>query len=176
MQAAIEQLIIKLGHTLSQKQLKLATAESCTGGGLSYCLTSVPGSSAWFECGFVTYSNAAKVTLLNIDIATLEAYGAVSAETAAAMAAGALQQSAAQISIAITGIAGPDGGTKEKPVGTIWIAWEKKEKNAERIQEKHIQHAPQNEIQTEHFIFSGTRQEIREKTIIAAIEKLLVWV
>lgn len=107
---------------LMRKQaLKLATAESCTGGLISGLFTEVSGASDVFERGFVTYSNAAKVGVLNVDYDLLETYGAVSAETAAAMAAGALRASAADIALSVTGIAGPSGGTAEKPVGLVYL-------------------------------------------------------
>jgi len=111
----------RLGDALVVKQRKIVTAESCTGGGFAYELTSVVGSSAWFERGFVTYSNEAKQELLGVSEATLQKYGAVSAETAVEMAVGALRQSRADIAISVTGIAGPNGGTEDKPVGTVWF-------------------------------------------------------
>ncbi|QBK04116.1 CinA family protein [Hylemonella gracilis] len=101
----------------------LATAESCTGGMVAAACTDLAGSSAWFERGFVTYSNAAKTELLGVDAALIEAHGAVSEPVARAMAAGAIARSAAQLSIAITGIAGPTGGSADKPVGTVWFGW-----------------------------------------------------
>lgn len=153
----IESLTIKLGKQLQQHQWTCVTAESCTGGGLSYWITAVPGSSTWFERGLVTYSNKAKQELLGVNAATLTKFGAVSAETAQEMAMGALQHSPAQISVAITGIAGPDGGTVEKPVGTIWIASAIK----------------QGEIITRKHLFQGDRGAIREQSIIAALELLL---
>lgn len=153
----LKTLVLKASKKLSDQQLKLVTAESCTGGGLSYWLTSVPGSSAWFERGFVTYCNTAKIEMLNVQPSTLEQFGAVSEETAREMAQGALINSHADISIAITGIAGPDGGTKEKPVGLIWIAWMKR-----------------NEvIKAEMNIFSGDRQQIRLQAMAKALEKII---
>src|SRR3990167_3251020 len=116
---AIAKLAIATGIALKKHHLTLATAESCTGGGLSYWLTSVPHSSQWFERGFITYSNAAKIELLQVNPATLETFGAVSEPTAREMAEGALKHSQAKLSIAITGTAGPDGGTALKPVGTV---------------------------------------------------------
>jgi nicotinamide-nucleotide amidase len=101
----------------------LATAESCTGGLVAAACTDLAGSSTWFELGFVTYSNAAKTELLGVDAALIQAHGAVSEPVARAMAAGALAHSAAQLSIAITGIAGPTGGSADKPVGTVWFGW-----------------------------------------------------
>lgn len=112
-----------LGATLVARGWMLATAESCTGGGIAAAVTEIGGSSAWFDRGFVTYSNAAKMDLLGVPAATLEAHGAVSRATAMAMAAGALARSAAQVAVAVTGVAGPTGGSAEKPVGTIWFGY-----------------------------------------------------
>lgn len=113
----------QLGAALKQRGLMLALAESCTGGMVAEAITSIAGSSAWFDRGFVTYSNVAKVDMLGVSRKTLEAFGAVSEQTAAEMATGALKNSTAQIAGSITGIAGPDGGTAEKPVGTVCFAW-----------------------------------------------------
>ena len=111
-----------LGLQLLQRQWMLALAESCTGGGIAQAVTDVPGSSAWFDRGFVTYSNASKMELLDVKAITLERFGAVSQETALEMVAGALAHSRADFALAVTGIAGPGGGTPEKPVGTVYIA------------------------------------------------------
>lgn len=157
MTKSIEQLVTETSKLLLQHRLKLATAESCTGGGLSYWLTTSPGSSDWFERGFVTYSNAAKIDLLGVSAATLAQSGAVSAETASAMAEGALQNSQAEVSIAITGIAGPSGGTAEKPIGTVWIAWAQQDRPT----------------QTECYVFTGDRQAIRTRAIEQALTGLL---
>jgi nicotinamide-nucleotide amidase len=108
---------------LQELNLQLASAESCTGGWLAKIATDLPGSSHWFERGFITYSNEAKQDLLGVRPQTLAAYGAVSAETAHEMAAGVLARSRAQVSVAITGIAGPGGGTADKPVGLVWFGW-----------------------------------------------------
>lgn len=153
----IEQQVVELGQQLKQREWKCVTAESCTGGGLSYWITSVPGSSAWLERGLVTYSNTAKEELLGVSPETLAQYGSVSEQTAREMAEGALQHSQAQVSIAITGIAGPEGGSREKPVGTVWIS----------------SASIQSETRSIKHIFSGNRQEIREKSIVAALEQLL---
>ncbi|MBV9575008.1 MAG: CinA family protein [Gammaproteobacteria bacterium] len=153
----IKQLVLETAEILTQQQLMLATAESCTGGGLSYWLTSVPGSSAWFDRGFVTYSNAAKIDMLEIETALLQQFGAVSQEIACDMAQKTLQKSLATVSIAITGIAGPEGGSEQKPVGTVWIAWGRRH------------HAPY----CEKNIFAGDRQQIRLATIAKALEKLV---
>lgn len=121
------QLAREVGQHLQKQRLMLTTAESCTGGLIAEIITSVPGSSAWFERGFVTYSNLAKQEMLGVAQSVIEAHGAVSEQTALAMAAGALKHSHANISVAVTGIAGPDGGSAEKPVGTVWVAWAKKQ-------------------------------------------------
>lgn len=112
-----------LGSCLQRAGIKIVTAESCTGGGVSYMLTAVSGSSNWFERGFVVYSNVAKQQMLGVSAEVLSSYGAVSEETAMEMARGAIQYSAADVAIAVTGIAGPGGGTEEKPVGTVCFAW-----------------------------------------------------
>ena len=122
MTASLATLAQAVGEALKKNNLSLATAESCTGGGLSYWVTSIGGSSHWFERGFVTYSNEAKVEQLSVNPTTIENYGAVSEQTACEMAEGALANSNADITVSITGIAGPNGGTPEKPVGTVWIA------------------------------------------------------
>lgn len=116
-------LAAQVGAALKAHGLKLATAESCTGGGVAQAVTGVAGSSAWFERGFVTYSNTSKQQMLDVREATLGQYGAVSEATVREMVAGALQHSEAQVALAVSGIAGPDGGTPDKPVGTVWFAW-----------------------------------------------------
>lgn len=154
---SLEKLAAMVGEFCVKHNIKIVTAESCTGGGLSYWLTSVPGSSTWFERGFVTYSNAAKTEMLGVDATLIEQYGAVSEEVAKAMAQGAIAHSHANLSIAITGIAGPDGGATEKPVGTVWIAWTTQEKT----------------VATQYH-FSGERQSIRLQTIVGAMQQLLI--
>lgn len=137
--------------------LKLATAESCTGGLISGCLTAVAGSSDVFERGFVTYTNEAKCELLGVDPAQVEALGAVSEEVARAMAEGALKNSLAQISVAVTGIAGPTGGSDDKPVGLVHMAAAR-----EGAETRHARH-----------VFSGDRDAVRSQTVSAALEMLL---
>ncbi len=137
------------------RRLKLATAESCTGGLLSALLTEISGSSAVFECGFVTYSNQAKADMLGVAPSLIEASGAVSEQVAIAMAHGAIAKSGADISVAITGIAGPTGGTREKPVGLVYIAACHKE-----------------DFSCTENIFTGTRQQIRIAAISKALEML----
>ena len=153
----LEQLAISVGKKLKEKKWKLVTAESCTGGSVAYWITSIPGSSDWFERGFVTYSNLAKEEMLGVSSATLNTYGAVSEQTAQEMAEGALRYSQAQVSIAITGIAGPTGGTPEKPVGTVWFGW------------AGVGFATQTKLMS----LTGNRTQIREQSIVIALENLL---
>ncbi|HSW68867.1 MAG TPA: nicotinamide-nucleotide amidase [Gammaproteobacteria bacterium] len=153
----IYQLAFELGQKLKKREWKLVTAESCTGGGLAYAVTEISGSSAWFERGYVTYSNKAKEELLGVQVKTLNEWGAVSQQTAHEMAEGALENSKAQIGIAITGIAGPDGGSIEKPVGMVWFGWAGI--HADTI--------------TEVQYFSGDRQSVREQAIRFALERLI---
>lgn len=160
MDQALEKLAAQLGAALLSKEWKLATAESCTGGGVAYYLTEIPGSSKWLERGFVTYSNLAKIELLDVKSTTLAEYGAVSEQTAYEMAVGALEHSQAQISVAITGIAGPDGGTVEKPIGTVWFAWA----------------SINQETQTRLYTLTGDRHSIRQQSIQIAIEQLLKFI
>lgn len=147
----------ELGELLHTRNLKLATAESCTGGQVAETVTAVAGSSKWFERGFVTYSNLAKQEMLGVPKETLAKFGAVSEETVRVMAQGALLFSLADIALAVTGIAGPDGGSIEKPVGTVWFAW-----------------AGKNwETETELKHFSGDRLQIRLQATQYALEKLV---
>src|ERR1700733_8605446 len=120
--SALRLLAERAGALLLQGGRRVATAESCTGGWIAKCLTDIAGSSSWFERGYVTYSDAAKMQALGVRSPTLQAHGAVSAETAREMARGALMQSGADIAVSVTGIAGPDGGSLEKPVGLVWFA------------------------------------------------------
>lgn len=112
-----------LGRRLLHSGMKVTTAESCTGGGVAHALTAVPGSSQWFDAGFVTYANAAKERLLGVSPETLTAEGAVSESVVIQMAEGALEFAEADLAVAVSGIAGPDGGSEDKPVGTVWLAW-----------------------------------------------------
>lgn len=145
-----------LSKTLIARQWKLAVAESCTGGMLCENITSIAGSSEWFDCGFITYSNQAKSRLLEVNTGLIEAHGAVSEAVAIAMAEGALANSQSQLSVAITGIAGPDGGSVEKPVGTVCFAWAS-ETNATISNTLH---------------FDGDRHQIREQAVLAAVDGL----
>jgi nicotinamide-nucleotide amidase len=121
--AEMDILAAQVGGALKAHGLMLATAESCTGGGVAQAITGIAGSSAWFERGFITYSNLSKQQMLGVAEATLITYGAVSEATVRAMVAGALRHSEAQVALAVSGVAGPDGGTPDKPVGTVWFAW-----------------------------------------------------
>lgn len=157
MSDALQDLAVRVGAVLSQRGRCLATAESCTGGWIAKVLTDIAGSSAWFERGFVTYSNAAKAELLGVHQTTLVVHGAVSGETVIAMAEGALARSRADTALAVSGIAGPDGGTPDKPVGTVWIAWSVKDA-ATRCR---------------RYAFGGDREAVRRQSVIAALEGLL---
>lgn len=126
MQQSLRELAARLGEALQRQGWQLALAESCTGGGIAQAVTDIAGSSEWFDRGFVTYSNAAKVEMLGVAQTTLEQFGAVSRETALEMASGALCHSHADLALAVTGIAGPGGGSAEKPVGTVFIAWQRR--------------------------------------------------
>ena len=145
-----------LGAALKMHGLMLALAESCTGGMVAQSITSVAGSSAWFDCGFVTYSNAAKIEMLGVSKQTLEAFGAVSEETAREMVIGVLKHSHAQVAGSITGIAGPDGGTTSKPVGTVCFG---------------ISQASQCTTSTQYF--TGNREEIRQQATTFLMQQLI---
>ena len=119
----MDQLAAQLGGLLKSRGMMLATAESCTGGAVAMAVTDIAGSSAWFERGFVTYANQAKIEMLGVRPVSLEIHGAVSEAVVREMAAGALRHSHAQVALAVSGIAGPDGGSPQKPVGTVWFAW-----------------------------------------------------
>jgi nicotinamide-nucleotide amidase len=150
-------LSTELGEVLKERSLTLALAESCTGGLVAQMVTSVAGSSAWFDRGFVTYSNAAKIEMLGVRAETLEKFGAVSEQIATVMAHGALKNSHAQIAGSITGIAGPDGGTKEKPVGTVCFAWV----------------GTKLPLSTTTKRFFGNRQEVRQQAAIVMMSGLI---
>lgn len=151
-------LLIKsreLAQLLLKQKRSVATAESCTGGFLSAVLTEVPGCSKWFKGGWITYSDGLKTSELEVDAAVLAEFGAVSGEVAEAMAQGALRRSQAQYSVALSGVAGPDGGTDEKPVGTVWIAV-----------------ANANQVRAKHHLFAGDRCNIRQQAILQALLEL----
>ena len=158
MDSELLSLSASVGAACRQHQLLLATAESCTGGWAAQVITNTAGSSEWFERGFVTYSNPAKVDMLGVRQETLDRHGAVSPETAAEMAAGALKNSKAMISLAITGIAGPTGGSPGKPVGTVCFAWC-------RVGETAV---------AETAVFGGDREAVRRQAVLHALRGLLV--
>ena len=155
---AVTKLVQQLADRLIAKKLIMATAESCTGGWIAQALTALAGSSVWFDTAFVTYSNAAKQRLLNVPegIFSIDGPGAVSQETVLAMAQGALDNSRANVSVAVSGVAGPDGGSEEKPVGTVWIAWQWEEKAS-----------------AQSFLFGGDREAVRLATVEAGLTGLL---
>ncbi|WPP01064.1 CinA family protein [Pseudomonas sp. HR96] len=149
-------LATTLGLRLHALSAQVSTAESCTGGGIAEAITRVAGSSAWFEAGYVTYSNAQKTRQLGVPEVLFGQVGAVSREVVEAMAAGALGHSGARFSVAVSGVAGPDGGSAEKPVGTVWLAW-----------------ADGARLYSERRQFTGDREAVRRQTVIAALEGLL---
>jgi nicotinamide-nucleotide amidase len=151
------QLAHIVGQKLHAKGWMLATAESCTGGWVAQVVTAIPGSSAWFDRGFVTYSNRAKQEMLGVNSTTLDAYGAVSEETVREMATGALAKSQAHISVALSGIAGPGGGSPRKPVGTVCIGWATLD----------------SEPLSTTCRLSGDREEIRSRAVAAALRGLI---
>lgn len=152
----MDELAARLGAALKKSKALLATAESCTGGWAAQVVTSVAGSSAWFDRGFVTYSNDAKQELLGVRRETLAAHGAVSEETAREMARGALERSKAGVALAITGVAGPTGGSPDKPVGTVCFAW-----------------ASKQGVRSETRRFPGDRESVRRQSVIHALEGVL---
>ncbi|MGC2459026.1 MAG: CinA family protein [Gallionellaceae bacterium] len=133
----MDMLAVQVGELLKSHGMMLATAESCTGGEVAMAITEIAGSSAWFERGFVTYANAAKVEMLGVRQSTLDQHGAVSELTVREMAEGALQHSHAHVALAVSGVAGPSGGTPDKPVGTVWFAWSLRD-GATRAQMQHL--------------------------------------
>jgi nicotinamide-nucleotide amidase len=154
----IPEVCAALAQVLMEHKLSIASAESCTGGMISAACTDLPGSSMWFERGFVTYSNAAKSDLLGVPSSLIQAHGAVSEEVVRAMALGALQHSLADWSVAVTGIAGPTGGSAAKPVGTVWLAWACKSNGW---------------CETQLQLFAGDRKAVREATTALALSRLL---
>lgn len=146
----------QLGEMLCKKNAKLTTAESCTGGGISEAITAVSGSSQWFEFGFVTYANSAKQQLLGVSKQTLDQYGAVSEQVVEQMAQGAIRQSRADYAIAVSGIAGPEGGTEDKPVGTVWVCWQ-----------------TPTQSWTQKLMLAGDRQAVRTAAIKKSLQQLL---
>lgn len=153
----ITQLATALGQRLQALGATVATAESCTGGGIAEAITRVAGCSQWFEAGYVTYSNRQKQLQLQVPEALFAQMGAVSEEVVKAMASGAARHAQARFAVAVSGIAGPGGGSADKPVGTVWFAW-----------------AQGPQIITERRLFIGDRQAVRHQTVVAALERLLM--
>lgn len=153
----IDSLSLELGQYLQQQNLTVTTAESCTGGAIAQAITNISGSSAWFSHGFITYSNQAKQELLDLSPDLFIEQGAVSQAVVEAMAAQALTLAHADLSVAVSGIAGPNGGSPEKPVGTVWIAWA-------------TVHQP---VISQRFQFDGDRKSIRNQTVIESLKKLI---
>lgn len=152
-----DEIAAQVGSALKAHGLMLATAESCTGGGVAQAITDIAGSSAWFERGFVTYANQAKIEMLDVRPQTLQQHGAVSEATVREMVAGALLHSHAQVALAVSGIAGPGGGTPDKPVGTVWFAW-----------------AVQNgTILTRRHLLAGDRAAVRAQSVRIALQGVL---
>lgn len=151
------ELASELGQLLLRKKCSITTAESCTGGGLAYWLTAIAGSSAYVDRGFVTYSNKAKQQLLGVRSATLLQFGAVSEETVREMAEGAAKVAAAQVAVAISGVAGPGGGSAAKPVGTVCFGF-----------------VVQDRVSTQRLLFNGDRQQIRQQAIDYALQQCIL--
>jgi nicotinamide-nucleotide amidase len=171
----LEALARQVAQALLARQLKLATAESCTGGLIAGVCTAIAGSSAWLERGFVTYSNEAKTEMLGVDAALIAQHGAVSEPVARAMAEGALARSHAQVAVAVTGIAGPDGGSPSKPVGTVWFGWAFAPGAARHQPPGAAGASPQ--VRTERMVFAATgpnlRAEVRAATVAHALKGVL---
>jgi nicotinamide-nucleotide amidase len=153
----LHQLAGELGELLRARNWMLATAESCTGGWVGQLVTALPGSSQWYERGFITYANAAKIEMLGVPAATIDEHGAVSEQTASAMAAGALAHSHAQAALAISGIAGPGGGTRQKPVGLVCYGWA----------------LADGTVMSSTCRLDGDREEIRSRAVAAALRGLI---
>ncbi|MEN2394741.1 CinA family protein [Pseudomonas halotolerans] len=152
----ITELAAELGRRLQRVNAHVTTAESCTGGGIAEAITRIPGSSAWFEAGYVTYSNRQKTQQLDVPAELFATVGAVSREVVEAMVRGAQQKSLARFAVAVSGVAGPDGGSPNKPVGTVWLAW-----------------GVGDTVVSEQRFFAGNRDEVRRQTVKAALEGLL---
>lgn len=156
----IERLAQTLVESLTASNKAVATAESCTGGWIAKALTDVSGSSSVFGYGIVSYANGAKESILGVDNATLEAFGSVSPAVVEQMAKGALRLSGADIAVAVSGVAGPTGGTAEKPVGTVWFGWASRDGN-------------DISVETHREQFDGDRERIRERTVLQALQGVL---
>jgi nicotinamide-nucleotide amidase len=158
--AELAALAARVGQWLLETHRRLASAESCTGGFIAKALTDIPGSSQWFECGYVTYSNAAKMRDLGVASRTLDEHGAVSEAVVREMAAGALRVANAEVAVAVTGIAGPDGASPGKPVGTVWFG-------------SCVRRRAQVEVNAERMQFAGDRQAIRRSSVEYALKLIL---
>lgn len=154
-------IVEQLAELLLRNNKQLTVAESCTGGWVAKVLTDMRGSSAWFERGFVTYTNLAKHEMLGVSESTLNTYGAVSHETVDEMAVGALKNSHADFSLSISGIAGPGGATKEKPVGLVWFSWAVEENNKQSI------------LASEKQVFDGDRESVRQQAVEYTLKRLI---
>jgi len=152
----LQQYAARLGEQLRRNHDRVVTAESCSGGWVAKALTDVNGSSDWFDCGMVVYSYEAKQAMLGVSAHTLQQHGAVSRETAVEMVAGALAHSGASVAVAVTGIAGPSGGSADKPVGMVWIAWKRRG----------------GYPRADCFYFQGEREAIRRQAVLAALHGL----
>lgn len=152
----LTQLAADLGKRLLSLSAQVTTAESCTGGGIAEAITRIPGSSTWFEAGYVTYSNTQKTSQLSVPTALFSTVGAVSREVVEAMISGAQEKSRAHFAVAVSGVAGPDGGSADKPVGTVWLSW-----------------GAGQQVISERRQFDGDRDEVRRQTVKAALEGLI---
>ena len=152
----LSQIARKAGEILLGRGWRLAAVESCTGGWICQVVTSLAGSSDWFECGMVTYSNTSKAALVGVPGSLISSYGAVSAQVAEAMVSGALERTDASVAVSVTGIAGPGGGSEEKPVGTVFMAWQ----------------FPGGAAVSERFHFHGDREEVRRQSVATALSEL----
>jgi nicotinamide-nucleotide amidase len=150
-------LALQLGECLKTQGAKLATAESCSGGWVAKTITDLPGSSAWFEGAIVCYSNESKHDLLGVSAKTIEEFGAVSGDTVLEMTDGVFQRTVADVVVSVSGIAGPDGGSDDKPVGTVWLCWGKRDKTSV----------------AKEFHFEGNREAVRLQTVEAALMSVL---
>jgi nicotinamide-nucleotide amidase len=150
------ELAQRVGQALQEKGWLLAVAESCTGGWIGQVITEIPGSSEWFDCGFISYSNASKTEQLDVPAAVIAQFGTVSEEVAGAMAEGALANSNAHVTLSTTGIAGPGGAVPGKPVGTVCFGW-----------------ACEHRTYTERHVYTGDRRAVREQTVVHALEGLI---
>ncbi|HCK76963.1 MAG TPA: damage-inducible protein CinA [Gammaproteobacteria bacterium] len=151
------QIAVTAGEILLDRSWRLAAVESCTGGWIAQTVTSLAGCSDWFECGLVTYSNASKESLVGVPGSLISRHGAVSAEVAEAMVSGALERTGADVAVSVTGIAGPGGGSDQKPVGTVYMAWQ----------------LPGADAVSERFHFHGNRDEVRYRSVVTALSELV---